>query len=361
MKGSSLDIALLRLRNQCLAGTPFESPADVVHWLGAVQAQDYLGALWAIGLRLPHATEADVEQAIRAKAIVRTWPQRGTLHFVASRDVRWMLSLLTPRMIAGSSGRYRQLELSEVDFSRARDLFVQALQGGNQLTRPEMYRVLELGKIATTGQRGIHILGHLAQSGLICFGPRRGKQHTFTLLEEWLPPAGSMPRDEALAELTRRYFASHGPATLRDFAWWSGLTAQDARAGIDSTRSQLVQHVIDGTTYWFSDASYSGKKTKAATHLLPAFDEYTVGYKDRSAILDPQFASRLNAGGGMLRPVSVVDARVVGTWKRSFKKNAVVVTAAPFIPHPGATRTLSAAAKRYGNFLQMPVSLTMEG
>jgi hypothetical protein len=357
-KGTSLAIAHKRLRNQCLAGTPFKGPADVVHWFGAVQAQDYLGALWAVGLRLPDATEADIELAIAAKAIVRTWPMRGTLHFVASRDVRWILSLLAPRMIARSSGRHRQLELSEAVFSRSRKLISRALRGAAQLTRAEMYQVLEQGKIATTGQRGIHILGHLAQTGLICFGPRRGKQHTFTLLDEWVPPARSVPRDEALGKLARRYFTSHGPATLQDFAWWSGLTVRDAKAGIDYAGSELIREIVDDTTYWLSDATHAGKKINRVSHLLPAFDEYTVGYKDRSAILVPKYAKRLNAGGGMLSPVIIVDAEVAGTWKRSFRKDSVVVTADPFSGLPESRSGLSAAAKRYGKFLQVPVVLT---
>ena len=353
-----MDIARKRLRNQCLAGTPFETPGDVVHWLGAVQAQDYFGALWAVGLRLQNATEADVEQAIAAKAIVRTWPMRGTLHFLASQDVRWMLALLTPRMTAQSGSRHRQLELSEAVFSRSRDHIVQALRGGKQFTRAEMYQVLEQGKIATTDQRGMHILGHLAQTGLICFGPRRGKQHTFTLLDEWVPPAGPIPREEALAKLASRYFRSHGPATLHDFAWWSGLSVGDAKAGIDSARSRLIQDVVDGTSYWLSDAAHAGKTTKPINHLLPAFDEYTVAYKDRSAILNPRYAKRLNAGGGMLNPVIVVDAEVVGTWKRSRKGKSVVVAANPFGALPEAGSVLAGAAKRYGRFLQTPVSFT---
>jgi len=329
----------------------------VVHWLGAVQAQDYAGALWAIGLRLPDATETDIELAIAAKAIVRTWPMRGTLHFVAAQDVRWILSLLAPKMIARSNSRHRQLELGEAVFSRGRELAARALQGGKQLTRTEMYEVLQRGRIATTGQRGIHILGHLAQTGLICFGPRRGKQHTFTLLDEWVPAARPMLRDEALARLARRYFTSHGPATLHDFAWWSGLTVRDAKAGIDLAASQLIHDVVDGTTYWLSGATHAGKKTRLVTQLLPAFDEYTVGYKDRSAILNPKYVKRLNAGGGMLSPVIVAHAEVVGTWKRSFRSNSVVVTPDPFGTPPEAWSRLSAAAKRYGKFLRMPVVL----
>jgi hypothetical protein len=200
--------------------------------LGAVQAQDYLGALWAIGLRL-RAAETAIEQAIATRSIVRTWSMRGTLHFVAAEDVRWMLGLLAPRSLASSLGRLRALELDQAVFNRSRDLFIAALSGGKQLRREAMLELLASANISPGGQRGIHILGRLAQEGLICFGAREGKQHTFALLEEWVPQAmlrlGPKSRDEALAELARRYFTGHGPATLPDFVWWSGLTTSEAR------------------------------------------------------------------------------------------------------------------------------------
>ena len=351
-----MDIARQRLVSQCLAGTAFTSPADVVHWLGAVQSQDYLGALWAIGLRVRDATEGAIEQAVEAREIVRTWPMRGTLHFVASGDVRWMLSLLAPGMCARSSARHRQLELTETVFAHAKDLIAQALEGGKQWTRPEIYHVLEEGGIATAGQRGNHILGHLAQSALICFGRRRGRQHTFTLLDEWIPPTSARSRDEALAELAGRYFRGHGPATLHDFAWWSGLTVRDAKIAVGLAETRLVRVVVDGTAYWLSDATHGGKTIASTVHLLPAFDQYTVGYKNRSAILSPVHTRRVNAGGGMLNPVIVIDGSVIGTWKRSFKKKAVVITPRPFTALPDLRATLEAPAMRYGKFLGIPVS-----
>lgn len=223
------DIAWLRLHAQLLNRHPLSTPVEVVRWLGAVQAQDHLSSLWAIGLRLPKATEADIERAIADREIVRTWPLRGTIHYVAAEDTRWMLELLTPRVVARSAGLYKQFELDETIFARCRVLLTSALQGSRQLVRKEAYRVLEEGGVATGGSRGLHLLGRLALEGLICFGPREGKQPTFVLLAEWVPRPRVLNRNEALAELTQRFCMSHGPATAQDFAWWSGLTVVDAR------------------------------------------------------------------------------------------------------------------------------------
>src|SRR6478609_2868281 len=186
------DIAQLRLYNQGITKPLFKKPEDVVKWLGAVQAQDYLGALWAVGLRMPKATEALIEKSLSNKSIIRTWPMRGTLHFVPSEDVRWMLKLLTPRIIAKCATLYRQSELDSATFKKSKKLFVKALEGGKKLERKEMYEVLERGGISTEGLRGLHILGNLAQNGLICFGNRIGKQQTFVLLDEWIPSSKSL-------------------------------------------------------------------------------------------------------------------------------------------------------------------------
>jgi hypothetical protein len=354
-----MNIALQRLHNQHVSRQSFKKPAEVVGWLGAVQAQDYLGSLWAVGLRLPQATEAELEQAIADRTIIRTWPMRSTLHLVAAGDVRWMLPLLTPRIIAGSAGRYRQLELDEVVFARCQEHFQQALEGGKQLTRPELYQVLAQAQIPTANSRGLHILGHLAQKGLICFGPRRGKQPTFTLLEEWVPPGQAWDREEALAELARRYFTSHGPATGHDFAWWSGLKLADARLGIDLAAGSLAKEVMGGQTYWFASSMPAAPGTPPKAFLLPAFDEYTVAYKDRSAILDPRFAKRLNAGGGILNPVMVADGQVAGIWKRKLTPRAVTLSFYPFKAlAANQVEAFSAAARHYGEFLNLPVELS---
>jgi hypothetical protein len=332
--------------------------------MGVIQAQDYIGALWAVGLRTLDATQEDVEQAIAEGKFVRTWPARGTLHFVAAQDVRWMLALLAPRAIQGSAGRLRQLDIDQATIDRSRERLTHVLRNGNRMTREALYQALEEVKISTEGQRGIHILGRLAQEGLICFGPRDGKQQVFVLLEEWVPAASALPgagilrRDQALAELARRYFTSHGPATVRDFAWWSGLTASDARASLEMASPHLAQEEIDGQTYWLPQSATDSKEPSPTAHLLPAFEEYLLGYTDRSAVLEPGYAMRMVARNGMISPVIVIDGQVVGTWKRALKKETVVITPDWFTPPDEAhQQAFGEAAGRYGAFLRLEVVL----
>jgi hypothetical protein len=354
------NIAHLRLFNQSIAPAAFEKPGDVVKSLGALQAQDYLGALWAIGLRVKAATEKTIEQAICDRKIIRTWPMRGTLHFVAPEDVRWMLALLTPRIIARAARRHKQLELDEATFARSETLFTKALQGGKQLTRPEMMNVLEQAGISTDGQRGYHILWQAAQSGLICFGPRQGKQDAFVLLDEWLSDDKTLSRDESLAELARRYFTGHGPATIQDFMWWSGLPAADARASLDMVKAQLASEELEGQTYWFLPSLSSANTASPTAHLLPGFDEYLLGYKDRGAVLDPAHAKKVVPGAnGMFKPIIVIDGRVVGTWKRTLRRTKVLVSLAPFVAlSPAQMEVAAAAAEPYGRFLGLPVEIS---
>jgi hypothetical protein len=345
-----------RLSAHHLDGSAFDTPADVVRWTGMVQAQDYHAALWAIGVRMQGVTEACIEQALADRSIVRTWPARGTLHLVAAEDVRWMLELLTPRVIAGTARRYRQLGLDDATFARSRYLFGQALQGGRHLTRDAMFQVLEAGRISTAGQRGIHILSRLAQEGLICLGVRDGNRQTFTLLEEWVAPAKAVAREEALAELARRYFTSHGPATLRDFVWWSGLTTAYARAAVEMARPCLEPEVIAEQTYWLSSDSPTAKSASSTGHLLPAFDEYLVGYRDRSAVLNPIYVRQTNAGGGMLSPTILLDGEVVGTWRRTLRRRSATVAPRWFAtPGTAQEQAFSGAVDRYAAFLGLPV------
>lgn len=356
------DIARLRLRAQRIDGDKFERPEDAVAWLGAVQAQDYFGALWGVGMRLNRATEADVERAVAERKIVRTWPMRRTLHFVAAADVRWMLPLLTPRVVAGMARRLHQhVGLDESSFTRAKKLFERALRGGRRLTRGAMYEVLEAGRIPSSDGRGLHVIARLAQDGFLCFGPREGRQPTFVLLDEWVPPSRKLARDEALAELAARYFTSHGPATLQDFTWWSGLTAADARAATEMARPRLASETVAGRTYWLAASAPSVDSAAPRVHLLPPFDEYVVAYRDRAAVLDPSRTKTLNPGNGVFSPTVVSGGRVVGTWRRTLKKGAVVVTPSPFARlKRDEERALASAAARYGAFLNLPVVLTRE-
>lgn len=348
------EVARLRLDRQGISVGRFKNPADAVRWFGAVQAQDYLGSLWALGLRLPGAAETSVERAVADGSIVRTWPLRGTLHFVAAEDVRWMLGLLGARTVARAAGRYRQLGLDEATFARSRRVLERELQGGRQLTRPELAAALERQGVATDGQRLIHLLNRSALEGLTCYAGRRGRQFTFALLDEWAPSSKRLSREEALAELAGRYFRSHGPATLQDFVWWSSLTTADARAALEAARPGLRREDIDGVTYWLSPSAPAAGGGQAA-HLLPAFDEYTVAYKDREAVLHPSHTRPANAAAAALGPAVVIDGRVVGTWKRTLKRESVFIEASPWATLKRAERSaLDAAARRYGEFLGLP-------
>jgi hypothetical protein len=349
------DIAHHRLVNQQIGCPKYETAGELVAWLGAMQAQDYLGALWAIGLRLPHSTQAEVEQAIADRTIIRTWLLRGTLHFVAAADVHWMLELVTPRILAGNARRQQQLELDRATISRSEKLFVGALQGGKQLTRDAMYALLEAAHISAAGQRGYHIVSHLAQRRLICFGPHQGKQPTFTLLDEWAPNAKSLHRDKALAALARRYFTGHGPATLEDFVWWSGLKVADARVGLDIIASDLVKETLGDRTYWMPESAQVSPNFSA--YLLTGFDEYLLGYTDRGAALDPRHAPKITQGNnGRFMPTIVLNGRVAGIWRRTLKKRSVSLSADPFTSLTKFEKSAFAAgARRYGQFLSMSV------
>jgi hypothetical protein len=348
------EIVRHRLGSQQLSGTAFTKPEEIVAHLGAMQAQEFSNAKWAVGARLPGATEADVDDAVARRAIVRTWPMRGTLHFVAAADVRWMLALLTPRIIAGTASRQQRLELDDAVFAATRKRLTKWLKGG-AMTREALHAALDRDGIPTANYRGYHILWRHAQEGLICFGPHEGKEPTFVLLDEWIPATKAPERDQALGELARRYFTGHGPATVDDFVWWSGLKVSDAKRGIEAAAPYLAK----------VESCWMAKKAPAPAvpprvQFLPGFDEYLLGYRNRDAMLDPKHASKVVPGGnGIFLPMFLLDGRIAGTWKRTVKKKGITVTALPFAPLGKAKlKEAEAALEAYGKFLGLPVALT---
>ena len=348
----SASITRQRLASQQVAHPRLTSAAALVQWMGAVQAQDFRGSLWAVGLRMATAVEAEVEQAIADRTIVRTWPMRGTLHYAPAADVRWMLELLTPPVIARSAGRYRELGLDEAAFKRGGKILTRALAGGRSLTRAGVYDALQRGGVSPEGQRGIHIVGHLAQRGLLCHGPRRDKQPTFVLLDERLPAPRKTAREEALATLAQRYFASHGPATLHDFAWWSGLSIKEAQAAIADAGSKLTGETVEGRRWLRAGRTPPVRPTRGPVAvLLPVWDEYVVAYKYRDHAVDHPTAreARLKTVGSAL---IVVDGTVRGGWRRSLSPTAVEV-ALQFWTAPTAPerRAVEKAVARYAEFL----------
>jgi len=356
-----------RLRAQRILDPPDATPAEVVADLLAVQAQDSLATKWAVGLRTPRgaSTEVRIDEALAAGTILRTHVMRWTWQLISPADVRWMLALVEPKLIAGAAGRARELELDATTFRKAHAALERAMRDGAHLTRAEIVEVLERAKVSPEGQRLSHILGHAELAGVITSGVARGKQTTHAHLDLRAPDARPpMPRGEALAEAALRYFRSRGPATEADFAWWIGLSLTDARAGLASVRDHLVSEEVevDGkrVTMWRGRTSTTPMKTPDA-HLLPAFDEYLVAYRDRVDMLAPEHVRHHNAGGGLLAPTVVLDGRVVGTWRRTLARDAVEVTATLFAP---VTKThhaaIERAAKRYATFLDRPLALTVD-
>jgi hypothetical protein len=335
------EVARLRLAAQWVAG-PQGTPAEVVRRLGALQGQDFPGAVTSVALRTAARRRKDVEVALDDGEIVRTWPMRGTLHLLAADDVHWMLELLASRGLTALTARWAELDLGEADADRARELVTTALAGGGRMRRAELLTAIDDGGIATTGQRGYHLLGYLARTGTLCLGPTDGAgEQLFVLLDDWVPAARRPARDEALGELALRFFRGHGPATVHDLARWAGLPLRDARAGLAVARPQLATLEVDGVEHLLDpevpDRLADCRKEAGGVFLLPGFDEFVLGYRDRTTILDPQFAERIVPGNnGMFRPTVVLDGRIVGTWQWTGRGANRTVTATPFTSFPEA-------------------------
>jgi hypothetical protein len=356
-----------RLAAQQIARRAFATPAALVGWMGAVQAQDSLGARWAVGLRLSgqagdDATDATIVHALAEGSILRTHVMRWTWQLVTPADLHWMLSLVTPGLVARAQRRHRELALDAGTFRRSEDALTRALAHGAQLTRGELGGALRAAGIGVDGPRLSHLLGHGELQGLICSGALRGKQATWALLADRAPRRGApIGRAEALAELARRYFRSRGPATVRDFAWWSGLRAAEARAGLAAIESELASERIDGATYWWLGGSPRASTAVVGDAvLLPAFDEYLVAYTDRGAVLAAEDVRRINAGGGLLAPTVILDGQVVGTWKRTFARAGVAIAIAMFAKPSGRARArIISAAARYAAFLGLEANVVV--
>jgi len=354
-----MDIARRRLHNERLIAAPFKKPEDVVQWLCAVQAQDYPGAKWGIGQRVKDCVDADVERAYVSGTILRTHVMRPTWHFVMPADIRWLLELTAPRVKAAMATYDRKLELDEALYGRSNAAIALALRGGTHLTRTEVSQVLAGAGIAATGQRLGHIVMRAELDAVICSGAMRGKQHTHALLEERAPEAKTLKRDEALAELARRYFTSHGPALVQDFAWWSGLTVAEAKAGVEMTKVHLLHEVVGDKTYWFAPSGPVTRVKDPTIHLLPNYDEFLIAYRDHSASLDESLPSGSAAMYDMLsRHIIVLNGKVIGGWRNTFKKNGVTIETKLITPlTEGQREALHAAAEHYERFLGMSVTV----
>ena len=345
-------LTALRMVAQHIGGTMLSRPVEVVRRMLALQAQDFPGVKWSVGIRQTGATEAAVEAACDAGEIVRSWPLRGTLHLVAGEDLGWLLALTAPRAIASAAGRRASLGITEADLEKAREIASSALIGRRVLTRDALLATFDAAGVSTLGQRGYHLLWYLAQTGTLVLGATAGRQQTFALLDEWVSQPRRLDGDEALGELTLRYFRSHGPATAADLARWSGLTVGNVRRGIAICGPQLTTLELDGVTYHLAPENLAVAAPTARVHLLPGFDEYLLGYGDRTAALALEHSEAIVPGGnGVFKPTIVADGEVVGTWKRTLRAGEIVIEAAPFARLPSSVHQgLAKAVQAYGAY-----------
>jgi hypothetical protein len=362
-------IAARRMAAMCIDPPAADRPgvsvgdriAGTVAHLLALQAQDLASGLWSVGLRTA-ATRVQVESAIAARLVTRSWPMRGTLHLLATQDVRWMCRLLAAEMTTAERSRHTQLGLTPAILDRTREVLSDALRGGVAMPRPEVLEALRARGVDPSGQRAPHLLGRLCQEALLCQGPITGGQPTFVLLEEWVPWSWDPGREEAMAALATRYVASHGPATERDLAGWVGKGLTFAREAVALAGAAVTRTEIGGQAYLVSPDAPAPSRTPAV-RLLPGFDEYVLGYKDRSAMLTPAEELRVVPGkNGMFLGTVVVGGLVVGTWGRRTTRRATVVQVTPFAPlSPTRRQAVERAAAAYGRFLDTAVEVAYAG
>jgi hypothetical protein len=345
-----LNIAHSRLLNQRIIDTNLQSPKAVVAHLGAMQAQDYAMAKWAIGLRLPSSNDALIENALNNGEIVRTHVLRPTWHFVAAEDVRWLLKLTAPHIHLAMNSTNKQMELNAVVFNKSNLIIEKTLTNNKHLTREEL--MIELGKagINTQLNRAAHIMMNAELEGIVCNGIMRGKQQTYALMDEKVPKGLVFTREEAIVELTKRYFNSHSPATLQDFQWWSGLPMSDVRKGIEAIKNDFIFEKINNQIYYFNSNNKAFETTESI-HFLPTFDEFMVSYKDRIDSIEPHLKQIAMTSNGIFKPIIVVNGRVIGIWKRIIKKDKLMIEPQFFNNYtPLEKDIMLKEIKRFGDF-----------
>jgi hypothetical protein len=351
-----IEIARQRLISQRIANSEFTAPAALVAWMGALQAQDFPMSLWAIGIRLPGVTASGIEAAMNRGEILRTHLLRPTWHIVAAEDIGWMLALTAPHINRTLTARHKQLGLTDEVFRQSQTVLEHALREGDHLTRDELFTRFGYAKLETGDNRGYHMLVKAELDGLICSGKVINGKQTYALLAERVSQAKSWTKDESLATLAKRYFASRGPATLADFTWWSGLPAGEARRALGIVQTGLMSVTREAETYWYGEANQS--EVEPAVLLLPAYDEFLISYKDRRASLTDLDFIKVVSSNGIFRPIILIDGRVAGIWKRFMKKDRIILELTFFSPPSNSILDqVVIDAGKYAEFNQMAVEI----
>ena len=355
------DIATLRLNSQQLNGSLLKKAGELVKWMGALQAQDYAMSKWAVGIRLPQTTDQEIENAIHQGKVIRTHVLRPTWHLVSPENIRWMLELTAPHIKASAKSRDKALELTEKTYTKSNGLIEKALSEDKHLTREELMQVLKKHKIEVDPQRAIHFMLRAELEGIACSGNIKNKKQTYTLLGKRVTPTKKLTRDEALVKLASIYFTSHAPATIKDFAWWSGLSLTDTKQALEGIKEKFVSEKIGNETYWFPSSFKLKQPTQTSVHFLPAFDEFIISYKDRSATLALDHQKTAFPSNGIFRPVILVNGQGIGTWSRIVTKDEVRLETTFFKPiNKTIHQLLEKEALTFGHFLQRKVAITLK-
>jgi hypothetical protein len=345
------EISTIRLFSQKIKATKFTTAKDIVSWMGAMQAQDFTMAKWAVGLRLQNSTEKKIEAAINKGEIIRTHLMRPTWHFVSADDIYWMLELTAPRIISSLKSRHIELELTKDNITKSNRIIEKSLSDGVHLNRDEIRIILNKANIKTDENRLSHLMLRAELDGLICSGHIINSKQTYGLLRERVPFKKSFTKEESLAEIAKRYFTSHCPATMKDFIWWSGLLVSEARTALELVKSLFFHETINSEKYWFTDSFSKIKNQKTSIHFLPAYDEFLISYRDRSASLRLINNEKVISDNGIFRPVIIVNGQVSGLWKRVAKNDKIFIeTDIINLSNELSKDTIKTAAEKVGNF-----------
>lgn len=355
------DIARLRLVSQRLVRSSLKDPGQIVSWMGAMQAQDLPMSLWAVGVRMRRPSLKKVAAALDAGSILRTHVLRPTWHLVPAADLGWMLDLTAAEVRQGVAARHRQLGLTSRAISKSHAIIERTIKEAGHATRGQVVEALVNGGFLARDNRMAHLLMLAELDQIICSGPFRDGESTYALMSERVARPVRMDRDESLATLVTRYLTSRGPATMRDYAWWSGLPMAEVRRSFGLVRDRFIAKRIDGTEYWFRPELREMAGGDEVVRLLPAYDEITIAYADRSSAIDDRLERRAISSNGVFRPLIVSGGRVIGTWRRTISKGTLVVEATVFGPCSARTvAALETAAEGYGRFLGEAVGLRIE-
>jgi hypothetical protein len=353
-------ISAFRSLNQQISNHKFKTARDIASWMGALQAQDYNMVKWAFGIRLPDATEISINEEIDSGKIIRTHLLRPTWHFVSSDDIYWIQKISADHIRSSLSYRDNQLGLTSRILSKTSSAIENILKNNIHLTREELFTELVNSGLKLKNEQASHIFVRAETEGIICSGRQKKGKPTFALLHEWVPVnKKNYTRDESLKELGYKYFMSRGPATVQDFAWWSGLSLREARLGLEYNKSNLISEVVENQTFWFSDYSVNNDQNQERVFLLPSYDEFLLSYRDRSASISDNNHKKAVSNNGIFYPVILSDNQISGTWKRKSKRDNVAISTSLFktkLP----PESIESAINRYSGFLGKKAELAVD-